>query len=659
MWLFSSKASPDEEEPLKEKVPKDPADKTAEDIHGKGMHNTHPTDIFCLIIFLAFLGGMGYVGSHAFKNGDPRRLTHGFDYAGRLCGVHPNVSTQPLLYWCSLPPAPLNFAMPTTFNFESPICVTSCPTMLEPGINLLCPMPSATTRTFQPGQVPGTMITNTVIVQQTVSMAPYPTKEVAGRYCLPDVSMDDPIMQTMLNTTGMGKGGQQVLDALGALRRANAVLLASIGVALVLCFAYLLFLKLFARVLIYSALLVLTLSFLAIGAGCLITSFNLTGHQMDSPIFQKYPIDEATLYSQIAGGVSLVMFLITVMLVVCCHSLINTALGCVEAACDCMFQMWELLLQPALDTVVRVTCFFSLLYGGIWVASMGDVHADHDATIGGHKVRGVSRSVQFSEDEQYMVAYYIFGCFWILELANAFGQFTVSYMVVLWYYTRIDEESKKKPRIYCAILKGYAAGLVHLGSLAFGSFLIATCRMVRLILQIVAKQSQASGNPAAACIAKTLLCCVTCFQRFLEFINKNAYIDIAINSNDFCMAAKHSCEFILKDGAEIAFLNGACFIFQFAGVLLVSILTGYTGYLAVTVIHAPYFNPISEVYVSDPQMVFAACGLLGGIISLCFMMVFDQTSDTLLYCFSWNKKNDPAGVHFYAPESLAKLVNKN
>ena len=38
---------------------------------------------------------------HAHTNGDLRRLSHGFDYQGRLCGVDESVSGLPYLYYCS------------------------------------------------------------------------------------------------------------------------------------------------------------------------------------------------------------------------------------------------------------------------------------------------------------------------------------------------------------------------------------------------------------------------------------------------------------------------------------------------------------------------------------------------------------------------------
>eukprot|EP00927_Polykrikos_kofoidii_P008087 TRINITY_DN13345_c0_g2_i1.p1 TRINITY_DN13345_c0_g2~~TRINITY_DN13345_c0_g2_i1.p1 ORF type:complete len:694 (-),score=111.93 TRINITY_DN13345_c0_g2_i1:216-2039(-) len=606
---------------------------------------------------------MVYVMYYALSNGDPRRLTHGFDYTGALCGVSENVSSKPFLYWCGGDGMMIE-GFPSTLNFEDPICVEECPTSASVTTSpaatsahaglpeLYCPTATATSETIT-GTFPEITRTQT-IVQSVVKQTAYKTKKFMHRYCLPDLPTNSTLFQSVMNSSVISSGTQQATDAFMGIAVAWPVLAVAAGVALLLSFLYLFMLRKFARPLIYVSLLLLLLGLLALGGGLLVTSLNLTGNQDKNPIFHRYAQAEAALYSQILAGIAFAFFLAFTILLMCCRSVIETALGCVEAACECMFNECDLLIQPVVDMLLRFTCFIGLLYGFVYVISIGNIEASSSVTVAGHSVAGVGRSFQYSEEEQYMIIYYIFGYFWIMELFHALGQFVISYMVVLWYYTRKGENDRKK-LVVGALCRGYGAGVVHLGSLAVGSFLIATCRMARLILGFIAKQSEAAGNGALACIAKALMCCVDCFKRFLEYINKNAYIDVAINSNSFMTAAVNSFQFIMKQGVSIVFLNGACTVFVLAGVSLITLITGYGSYLFVTN-YEPYMSDSSDLYVSDPQVVAAAAGAVGLVISLCFMMVFDTTADTLLYCFVWNKNQDPAGVHFYAPATLSNLV---
>jgi len=95
-------------------------------------------DVWCLIIFILFWGGMIVVAAFGFSQGDPRkyvshlfycsyfsRIVYGTDYGGNVCGtnVNPTYNTQnlPGLYW------PI-FSLSSGLNTSFGICVPQCPT---------------------------------------------------------------------------------------------------------------------------------------------------------------------------------------------------------------------------------------------------------------------------------------------------------------------------------------------------------------------------------------------------------------------------------------------------------------------------------------------------------------------------------------------------
>ena len=52
--------------------------------------------------------------------------------------------------------------------------------------------------------------------------------------------------------------------------------------------------------------------------------------------------------------------------------------------------------------------------------------------------------------------------------------------------------------------------------------------MIKWILYYIQKQAEQQKNFILAKIAMALQCVVRCFERFIKFLNKNAYIQIAI-----------------------------------------------------------------------------------------------------------------------------------
>ena len=113
----------------------------------------------------------------------------------------------------------------------------------------------------------------------------------------------------------------------------------------------------------------------------------------------------------------------------------------------------------------------------------------------------------------------------------------------------------------------------HLGTAAFGSLIIALIQLIRIILtyvqHIVKKYEKkgCTGSKALVAVLKAVLCCLqccmACFERFMKFININAYIetgklpisDLRIIINDsfpaiygynFCRAAMKAFQLLVR-----------------------------------------------------------------------------------------------------------------
>jgi len=77
----------------------------------------------------------------------------------------------------------------------------------------------------------------------------------------------------------------------------------------------------------------------------------------------------------------------------------------------------------------------------------------------------------------------------------------------------------------------FRTGRYHLGSVAFGSLLVAAVQVVRVILQSVYNTvKQGDTNMLKANLGKICGCCLAVFEKFLSFINRNAYIEIGTHA---------------------------------------------------------------------------------------------------------------------------------
>lgn len=121
--------------------------------------------------------------------------------------------------------------------------------------------------------------------------------------------------------------------------------------------------------------------------------------------------------------------------------------------------------------------------------------------------------------------YYLFGGLWCHALVGAFGQFVIASACCMWYFSQGTGQSCILP-VSRSFWRGFR---YHFGSICFGSFLLAVVRLVRIILYYIQKQAEKGGkNKIVVMIIKCIQCYVLCFERFIEFLNKNAYIQIAL-----------------------------------------------------------------------------------------------------------------------------------
>ena len=96
----------------------------------------------------------------------------------------------------------------------------------------------------------------------------------------------------------------------------------------------------------------------------------------------------------------------------------------------------------------------------------------------------------------------------------------------------------------------------HLGSIAFGSLLVAVVRFIRVILEYIdGKCKKYADNTFVRVVSCLFRCCFWCLENFLKFINKNAFIMIAIYGKAFCASARDAFFLLVENGVRAVVLN--------------------------------------------------------------------------------------------------------
>ncbi|XP_061511114.1 choline transporter-like 2 isoform X1 [Anopheles gambiae] len=243
----------------------------------------------------------------------------------------------------------------------------------------------------------------------------------------------------------------------------------------------------------------------------------------------------------------------------------------------------------------------------------------------------------------------VIGFFWCICFVSAFSEMVLAFTFATWYWTR------QKSRLPFFVLTRGVTHTVyyHLGTLAFGSLIIAICKIIRAILEYVDHKLKRYDNG----FTRAVLCCCRCFfwclESFLKFLNRNAYIMCAIYGKNFCSSAKDAFSLLTRNVLRVIALDKVTgFLFFLSKLLLAS------GMAAVT--YTYFDSDLPKMQLNYPFVPAVLVFIGTFIIASIFFSVYSVAVDTLFLCFLEDiERNDGSAERpFYMSRGLQKILGK-
>jgi len=578
--------------------------------HQVPMISSHScTDPICGGIFIVFLCYGAYIMSYAFQNGDPRKVYHGMDYEGRLCGV--DLPYKPYVYWCKTSEGNSNqiqtgsdsvqslngtaaWIQPIGLDFVHPICVETCP------------QSAASESKCYDQQTGGTRL-----------LPDYATHAVAKMYCFPQAQG---LMDKVNDKMSAHPHRKYLPLVISAVRTNWAVLLGALVLALILSSIYILLLESFSGCVIWVCLITMVVLPGACGGFLIYASQN--GGIDGMPGSGDAQTD---LHAGIFCCVMSAFFLL-----MCCwmRNAIAKAIQVVEEAATCLFECKSLLFEPLINLATRMILWTTMLVGLAYLISVGEVRKSK-----------IYRTFTYTDEEYIYLASYVFLILWVNEFCNAMSQYVIASASATWYFTEHSLGCKKSVGS-CLLLQGYCGGMFwHFGSLALGSCMISLLRPLRICVMLFVLEEEIVDIAVCGCITKCCGCCVECFNSFLVHLSKNAYIDMAITGKNFCASGTNAVELLQKQSKTLIATAGATWIFTLVG--LASVTASGSFITSLVVKNVEVFNrPTSRHYVQDPMVCSAIAGVICWVVALGFMLAFDSVSDTMVLCLAYDREEE-------------------
>ena len=223
----------------------------------------------------------------------------------------------------------------------------------------------------------------------------------------------------------------------------------------------------------------------------------------------------------------------------------------------------------------------------------------------------------------------IFGYFWIMAFILSCNEFVIIVSTATWYFSNKDIPDDDGIPGDAEVWKGFAwIPRYHFGSLALGSLMIAIVWIIRAAFEYVANKIQdvSGSNVAVKAMLCCIRCCLDCFDRFMRYVTRNAYIYMAISSESFCSSALNAFILILKNSAKFGFVEGFAEVFMFIAKFGIAVLSTVTSLFIMK--YTLQDNPVSQPVI--PGLIMLAIGF---VVSGVFVSIFDASSNTILQCY--------------------------
>lgn len=226
----------------------------------------------------------------------------------------------------------------------------------------------------------------------------------------------------------------------------------------------------------------------------------------------------------------------------------------------------------------------------------------------------------------------------------------VASLACMWYYSGQGQEmSDARGEVsVCSAFKW--AIWYHVGSIAMGSFLIALITFIRLVFEYIVYQYEKVGNkenPVYKILKCVIRCILWCLDKYVKFITKNAYIQIALHSESFCTSAWNAFCLVIRHAGRFGSAGMIGWIMMILGK---GTIMGASA--ALTFIYIKEGYPEVTQPLVGTLIVAAVAYLVGSL----FLSIFSFACTAILHSFILA---EDTGCNVPSPESLQPFLDYN
>ena len=601
-------------------------------------------DVICCIIFILIVILCVIVAAFGFIKGEPSKLFYFYDEYGNACGHDQGFVDYPYLYFTSVISGLQDF---DTNNIIKGVCVKTCPNVtLDPdeyknkNYTLDCKYNTSTTECevkykdyyrskpfLERICFPGTddEIHYNATIQQLIKIYDPDTGDVFEKI----VNNEDVMNDTSKEASGRLFIAQDAINGEKDTQKASAKLInlsyftqlftlwindlyvtryaiiGSIGWSFILAMLYFLFLRCCAGFITFLIILIVEA-----GLVVLAVYFKILSEKEEEKVAESDTTDYAFFWAFTALAAAWLLFI----LIMC--NRIRLAVALTQVTSKYINKTWCIVFVPFLFFIILV------IWLAYWIVMLVFLYASGEF----ESTSKIFASFKMDETLEYGFWFHIVMLFYITAVIEAYSQFVYASSACIWYFN-FEKGTENHP-----IAKSFQRGIrYHFGSLVFGATIIAIIRFLMFFVEYIKKKLEKSVGKTQGkcfkCIFCVIQCCLGCCNKFMEYVNKHAFIQIALKGDSFCTSAFEGFGLIIRNLGRFSVLALVSGIFSLVGTIFITVASCIIGYFLITNVDT-FSDELNSCVL--PVVAF---GLIGFVMGRVTMTIFSVSGDALIHSF--------------------------
>uniref|UniRef100_A0A665VZ47 Choline transporter-like protein n=1 Tax=Echeneis naucrates TaxID=173247 RepID=A0A665VZ47_ECHNA len=674
------------------------------------IQNRGCTDIVCCILFVLALLGYIAVGILAWSQGDPRKVIYPTDSRGQFCGqAGTELEKKPLLFYfnimkCASPMVLLEFQCPTT-----QMCVEKCP---EKFMTLLKAYTNKNDfeyyKKFCKEGVTNTMGAPEILRLGLCPAMLTPSKPFTRR-CFPALGQKGKVI-TVGNISSFDDGYGNMRDAkdlVDGVKNATVVIearqvvmkifedytqswywiLIGLVIAMVTSLLFIILLRYLAGIMVW---VMIVLVILVIGYGifhCYMEYAALKGEPGANVTIQQLGFQtDLSVYLQIRQTwlafmiILAIVDVVIILLLIFLRKRILIAVALIKEAsraighvmCSLFFPLFTFVLLAIVIAYWAVTAVFLSTSNEPVYKVFNETLCEHSRKLCDPNYTTSLMKAQCPDSEclfafyggetvyhKYLIGlqfYNVFLFFWCANFVIGLGQMTLAGAFASYYWAFVKPDDMPAFPVFSSLGRSLR---YHTGSLAFGSLILSIIQIIRVLLEYLDHKLKGAKNKFAKFLLCCLKCCFWCLEKFIKFLNRNAYIMVAIYGKNFCTSARDAFFLLMRNMIRVAVLDKVTDFLLFLGKLLIVGLVGVFAFFFFSGRVKAFENTAPHLHYYWVPILTVVIGSY--LIAHGFFSVYAMCVDTLFLCFCEDlERNDgSASRPYYMSSSLHEILWKN